>query len=33
MSYYITSFCYGQKYDPIKDIWCNRICNNVKILK
>ena len=30
MSYYITSFCYGQKYAPIKDIWCNRISNKCK---
>ena len=30
MSYYITSFCYGEKYAPIKDIWCNRISNKCK---
>lgn len=30
MSYYITTFCYGQKYAPIKDIWCNRINNKCK---
>ena len=30
MSYYITTFCYGQKYAPIKDIWCNRIKNKCK---
>lgn len=30
MSYYITTFCYGQKYAPIKDIWCNRISNQCK---
>ena len=30
MNYYITTFCYGQKYAPIKDIWCNRINNKCK---
>ena len=30
MNYYITTFCYGQKYSPIKDIWCNRIKNKCK---
>jgi hypothetical protein len=30
MSYYITTFCYGKKYTPIKDIWCNRINNKCK---
>lgn len=35
MSYYITTFCYGQKYSPIKDIWCKRIddkCENSNII-
>ena len=30
MNYYITTFCYGEKYTPIKDIWCNRINNKCK---
>jgi len=30
MSYYITTFCYGPKYTPIKDIWYNRITNKCK---
>ena len=30
MNYYITTFCYGQKYAPIKDVWSNRIKNTCK---
>lgn len=30
MSYYITTLCYGYKYLPIKDIWCNRVNNKCK---
>jgi predicted nucleotidyltransferase len=35
MEYYITTFCYGSKYSPIKDIWCDRInqkCKNAEIV-
>jgi hypothetical protein len=35
MKYYITTLCYGPKYSPIKDIWCNRIhekCKNSEII-
>jgi hypothetical protein len=35
MKYYVTTLCYGPKYSPIKDIWCNRIinkCTNSEII-
>lgn len=35
MSYYITSFCYGNKYIPIKESWCKRvkdICKHAEIV-
>jgi hypothetical protein len=30
MSYYITTFCYGAKYDPVKNKWMERIKNKCK---
>jgi hypothetical protein len=30
MKYYITTFCYGSKYEPVKDKWCSRITNKCK---
>lgn len=35
MKYYITTFCYGPKYEPVKDKWYNRIsekCKNAEIV-
>jgi hypothetical protein len=35
MKYYITTFCYGPKYEPVKDKWCVRInekCKNAEII-
>jgi len=35
MSYYITTFCYGNKYTPIKESWSKRIketCKNAEII-
>ena len=30
MKYYITTFCYGAKYEPVRDKWSNRIMNKCK---
>lgn len=35
MDYYITTFCYGPKYSPLKNVWYERInkkCTNCKII-
>lgn len=35
MKYYITTFCYGSKYEPVKEKWYNRVtekCKNAEIV-
>lgn len=35
MNYYITTFCYGSKYEPVKYKWINRVaekCKNAEII-